>query len=500
MQKLERFMQDSDPTASDDHLTKQHYEGIIEESVSEPDENFIARPVFKIEGFKKSIIFVDPNEIVDLDTEKHVDVSVVDVRPASILRKAIESQPDDPKLKEILSNIESQEYSEDEILLLDQIAACVAIDEEGAFSQTAQTEGFALILSALAGNKIAREKVDQKLEVYYRLNAEKDRANQSIDYDELPERFQDIEALKLSEIAFIHSTKYEIERQGDSVILKPHGHHSATAQQPYPRSTIHFTANGEVTSHMYGSWDKSNKLIVINGQSAVDSNGLPVSLNPTDTYWSVNPGQALRLESASIVEPKPELEQLLIIDDTKNNVFYLDKEEYTDAERLEIVKLQYINAIKLNYSNPEERENEINELISRFSKEYLLDLFKEEAEKLKEKESETLRKLALNAAMQQQGLYSGVLKIEMWCTSSPSFDDSFRKLASDISVKYGRHSGSDYYWIERSHYSDSQIYDRVRPSSSYLQRGKLEAQRYLVALGQIHTRVVDKSPPNDIDG
>jgi len=479
------------PNSQSTEKIQPSYERIFQETLSEPDEKFIARPIFKIEGFKTGIIFIDPNEEVATSQMNDKDITLVDVRPASILKKAIEIQPDDTKLKELLTNIESQDYGDDELLVLDQISASVAIDDYGQFSPEAQTEGFALILSALSGNEIAREKVDFRLNAYYKLTKDKiDTERETILKDKNNEYYKDIESLRWGDVAFVHSTKYDVDRDEKGVIiLRSHAHHSVNDQNPYPRATLHFTTNAEVESHLFGQWIKSNKLIVTGGQSIVDANGPPARMNTIDTYWSLNPGQPLRLEGASVVEPKSDLDQLFIDDKTNNTVFYLDKQQYTDLERLEIIRLQSIQLFERIYQNPADREYELQQLDSILN----LENYADRVEQLKGNESAVLRRMALDAAMKQQGINTGPLRLEQWSTTDQSFDNSLIKLSLELGIPYGIHAGSSESMIE-----DRYGKDKLHPTNRFT-GGRLEAQRTLVALGLVETKIVN-TVPSDLDG
>jgi hypothetical protein len=483
----------SSPEAANE-IKSSPYDGIFQETLSESDEKFIARPIYQIEGSADRIIFINPNEHVDTGHLSEVEVSLVEAKPAGILKKAIELHPEDSKLKEILTNIESQEYGDEELLLLDEIAASVAIDEQGQFAHYAQTEGFALILAALSGNQEARDKVDSKLEAYYKLNKERQESEkQSVLNSERNEYYKDVEPITWGEVAFVHSTKFDIDRdETGSVILRPHAHHTENTDKPYPRATLHFTTNAEVENHLFGSWSKSNRLIVTNGQNLVDANGLPAKMNTIDTYWSINPGQPLKLEGASVVEPRSDLDTLFKDDKDNHTVSYLDKQEYTDKERLEILKIREIATLDRIYDNPVDREDALKRFLDYLTLENTF--IAENAEKLKGNESAILRRMALQAAMKQQGVTTGPLRLEQWSTNSQSFDRSFVALSLQLGIPYGIHSDSEENILEnRKFYSGE---DRLYPSNS-LRFGRLEAQRTVVALGQISTKLINTAPETD---
>jgi hypothetical protein len=473
------------------------YEGIFTESLTNSDEKNIARRIFQIEGSGQSVVFINSD---DNPTQQPLDgekpYSFVEAKPDSILKKAIEFQPEDPKLKEILTNIESQEYGDDELLLLDEISACLSINNDNQYAPYAQTEGFALILSALSGNQKARDLVDSKLDAYYELSKQRIESEKQEKFNSDNKEYYDgIEPLTWGEVAFVHSTKYGIDRdEQGNVILRPHAHHSVKTGNPYPRATLHFTTNAEVESHLFGSWSGSNMLIVTNGQAIVDENGEPAKMNSIDTYWSVNPGQALKLDGASIVDPRPDLKELFVDEPENKTVSYLDKSEYTDQERLDILLLEAVEMYSQIYTDPVERED----AIKRYKQYHTLEdpNVAEKAEKMKGNEAKVLRRMALDAAMKQQNVTTGPLRLEQWSTNNPAFDRAYVSLSYKLGIPYGIHSGSEEDWIEsNARRSDG---DKYYPSNP-LRYGRLEAQRTLVALGKISAQIIDTSPkdPND---
>lgn len=72
----------------------------------------------------------------------------------------------------------------------------------------------------------------------------------------------------------------------------------------FPRTTMHFTLNHTVGSHLGGSWDDAAIVVLAPYKDVVRFNGNPVEVAGADTYWSVNPDQGLRFPpSAYIIKP-----------------------------------------------------------------------------------------------------------------------------------------------------------------------------------------------------
>lgn len=460
------------------------YENIAKVETSPEDSEGFVRPMYTIDGIDRKIVFVNSKEQAEINGEGE-DFSKIPTTPEAMLAVAIDARPDDPKLRQMLDNITEKTYTADEIGLIDDISAAVAIDSSGRIASQDQTEGFALVISALAGNEQARELIDKKRDQYYE-HIESMKKNEE---SESSREAEPGKALEWGQVAFVHSTGHELIRDDNGeIILYPYSYHQAGTEQSYPRATIHFTVNSEVKGHLFGSWEASNRLIVMNGQTFVDENGYPARMNVIDTYWSQAPGEPLTLEGATIVEPSKDLAELFVEDREKHTISYLDKEEYSDEERRAIFILQQEKWIKSKYPESEW--------------DYHLDLYKdstspfvmERVESLRGKESSTLREIALAAAMKQQGVETPTVELYQWSSSNPEFDAGYGSLASELGIPLGIHSGSPEERLEST--SASSSYSSENPYSRFTY-GKLAAQQTLVAYGFIMPKKVTTKKPDD---
>ena len=282
-------------------------------------------------------------------------VKELDATPESLLSEAIVLNPNDPKLKSMLSNFKNKNFGKDEVSLLDDIAAAMAINKQGEFSPQEKTSGLALVLASLSGDEQARTSVGVKKQAFYRKVEEARKKeierNKAIQVDS--------EAASLDELAFVHSTRHKIDRGPDgTVTLKPAAHHRLGTEESYPRSSVHFTINSKVEDHVMGSWDAANKLIVTSGRKVIDANNNPAALRSVDTFWEIGPGENMILRNASVVSPhnnqsiyKRELVNrgianpdgtlpFLVDDAARNDVLYFTKatDEYTNDDRIRILQ------------------------------------------------------------------------------------------------------------------------------------------------------------------
>lgn len=457
------------------------YEGIVKVETSPVDNEGFVRPMYSIAGLDRKIVFVNSKEEVLIEGENE-DFSRVPTSPEALLAVAIDARPDDPKLRQMLDNITEKTFTKEETELLDNMSAALAMESEDKIAPHDQTEGLALVISALIGNEAAKKLVNQKRNQYLTLT----KAKQEEEKHKLKSEVEPGTALDWNQIAFVHSTPHELMRdESGNIVLYPYSHHHAGSETSYPRATLHFTVNSEVEGHLFGSWKASNRLIVTNGQRLLDNNTvsdkegekihLPARMNVIDTYWSQSPGEALNLEGATVVEPTPDLQEIFVEDSEGHVIRYLDKAEYTDDERKQIFLLQQEQFVKSHYPQEEwESHMKFYREDSVFSKERI--------EALRSKESATLRKIALAAAMRQQGVDTPLVGLEQWSSNNPQFDASFNALAQSEGVSMGIHSQSPEDMLESR--VNSGYYTALNPSSSFTQ-GKLEAQRTLVAYGFI---------------
>lgn len=464
------------------------YEQIATVETSPEDGAGFVRPMYTIDGVDEKVVFVSPRKDVEIEGQGK-DFAKVYTTPDGLLAEAVRVRPDDPRLAELLENIQNQTYTYVELGLLDDIAAAVSIGADGQMAPRNQTEGFALVLAALVGNEKARELVDKKREAYLEyIKQRREEYSQGIErWKQENKDMEPVEPIEWGDIAFVHSTGHEFVRREDGTVeLRPYSYHTAGTELSWPRATIHFTTNAEVESHVFGSWSKSNRLIVENGQNFVDSNGNPANMNSTDTWWSLNPGEALKLTVATVVEPTADLEDIFVDDVEHKTVKYLDKPEYTDEERRSIYKLLKETEIKSTYP-----EKDWEYFSSRYS-----DPGQDELEALKGHESESLRKFALGAAMKQQGIDSKPLKLEQWSTNSPIFDRRYTALARELEISAGIHMSNAEQSIEESGKATED--DEISQHNIFTY-GKLQAQRTVVAHGFVMPGKADAHPVDDSD-
>ena len=312
-------------------------------------------PSYTIGESKDTIVFKGMGE--DLSSLQG-KARVVPATPEGLLEEALRMSPDNKHLISMLENFNANTPGVQENDLLDSLLASVSISKKGKLQWLESTDGFAMLLSALSGNKNATNFIKHKTAVFKSASGYWDQApysNKPITAEQLALLEQ--EGIDMSQIPLIHSTRYPIMRDSNGeVFLKPHGDWQVGSETPYARSTIHSTLEAPVaTSPMHiganDKWEGTNSQIITRLSEMFDVNGNPASINATDTWWHRNPGQPLMMPNAivttaftSVAKYRAELIKRglitedgfvppVISDPKSKEVLKLLKTSYTEAER-----------------------------------------------------------------------------------------------------------------------------------------------------------------------
>jgi hypothetical protein len=306
-------------------------------------------------------------------------------------------------------------YRPEAIQLLDTVTACLYINDEGELGTVLpdgvrglDIDAYALVTAAIAGDEKANQVVESRVEHFKRIFAEQRLGSitlSSTTYDEwIERRGGEPEQIKAENIALVHSTAHVIERnENGEVVLQPSSQKRA---DKFPRATIHFTPNSQVTDHYAGSWDSKNRLIVGNMQKMIDANGNPSAMDSVDTYFSVNPGEVLVIPGASVIEGSSETDSLITANDSLVTYKARADSDYSETDRHEIEQLAVRYGVR---HNPEYNHY-----------------------------ADTLREVALRQTMEQKGVDPAMMATAgAHYSDNQSFNDSFGRLRREIGVLSG---------------------------------------------------------------
>jgi len=229
--------------------------------------------------------------------------------------------------------------------LTDMIIASNIFSTDGEEKIIPDTEGEALMLAFLCGDKKASEilharlgflqETDRENEAKYHAsiqkisqNDEKDRSRllSQLDDEILRLREQDFqspyqdelindaksrrlraetsefESLDPQELVAVHATTYEPRKTSTGWEMNSAFEGSGRANV---RQTIHFSMNHLVESHSKGNWEDKPVIVISSFAGMMQTAGKPRKLNTVDTYWEMSPGKKLELPNDGTVIVKP---------------------------------------------------------------------------------------------------------------------------------------------------------------------------------------------------
>jgi TP901 family phage tail tape measure protein len=291
-------------------------------------------------------------------------VNITKVTPEGLLSAALEIKPKDKKLQMMLNNFKENKIGANEEKLLDEINAAVGISENLTAPSTINTDGFALILSSLTGNKAAQKIIGGRMPTLFDI-IQKNLAKTKSGFEGAD---NSLSAMP-STIPVIRSSKYpfEFDKNGN-IVFSPLAHYAKYSA----RGTQHFTLEDVVKTHMQGQWADTEDILVTRLDEMIKANGLPDNLYTADAYWNVGPGKQLvvpkgtfntiksfkntkdyvkELVNRKLIQPG-ETPPLLAVDPDTNQILRLFKKEYTDLDRE-----MFVNQFKTYL--PEGRELEV---------------------------------------------------------------------------------------------------------------------------------------------
>lgn len=374
-----------------------------------PDKEGMVRQVFKVSDIP--VAFYSQDDERSTHEGGELDATPVTASPLGLAEAAIhlgELAPDS-RAARLYESIRAENYNEDVLLYLDQLNAAVSYDDvHDRRNHEVQDAGFAVMLAALEGDESAQKIVDERLKKF---QADYAAVRLEATHGATPE--EHAEALKYLEgLAIVHSTKYDVRRNDDgSVMLSSLGDHrrrDANGANRYPRATVHFTLNGEVTAHAFNDeWGEANTLIVANLGRTVAAGRLPYSMNTIDTAFDLNPGEQLTLPDAIVIRPQTDMQG--VYEQSGNTITYKYVEHYTDEDRQ-----AFAEQLKLGKYHVGEFSDE--EIATR------------------------LRDYALAQAIAQNGVTTGVLNIESESSNSVEIDSNVRDAALVLGTEIGLHA------------------------------------------------------------
>lgn len=224
--------------------------------------------------------------------------------------------------------------------ITDSIIGAIEIDDNGRRRERKDTSGLAIVLAALTGDAEAERIVSFKKQAVRSLEEQRvrDIASDRVSHQQKLETEK--EDLPLSHMALVHVTGHgaHINSAGEVEIF-PTGQYDELVG----RSTVHFTVNSVVCPRggvvdALSAWAADNTIIIGSLPDIMAATGKkPDSLNGVDTWFSLSPGEPVRIPGATIIEPTRDGEDVISVSD--NHIKILIKDSYSDAEEERVSEL-----------------------------------------------------------------------------------------------------------------------------------------------------------------
>ncbi|MDO4781376.1 MAG: hypothetical protein Q4A34_03250 [Candidatus Saccharibacteria bacterium] len=318
-------------------IIEHFHKGIIEDGVQN------SRPSYIINGRK--ITFCAFEELLpesdrvkycqleELDIHDNESIAIIGAKPDTLVNAALQmaASPETRRdLIELSRDIQTAPpFTEKLKTMLSEVGACIGLQED-----KNNGDALAIVLAGLAGDERAR-KVMRDSARYIEENS--NMAHRSIEGIS-PENME-----KLGSFVFVRSTSHPIDRdEAGNVIFYSAANY---LNGKHARSTIHFTVNGQVASHVFGTWSNENRLVVTNARKMIERNNLPVYVNAADTYFAKDLGEALVCPDAVVIEGVPDQAELFIRN--KDAVTYSVKEQYSIEEEEKIRNEAYLLGVNI---------------------------------------------------------------------------------------------------------------------------------------------------------
>lgn len=192
-------------------------------------------------------------------------------------------------------------YTKEVISLIDDMVAGTAVGENGELRQRQNQEGEALAVLALLGDKDAKEILSGKRMVLEDSDKERLRRRQEFYQQKLEALEKEGVDMPKGNVRVTQVTAYRPQVTERGILVRSSFDGTGGVMT---RGTVHFTLGGEITSaYGGGGWEDMPYVITGDLSKIREANGNPLMINPVDTYFLVNPGQALLIPGGHLTMP-----------------------------------------------------------------------------------------------------------------------------------------------------------------------------------------------------
>jgi hypothetical protein len=474
-------------------------------TIGEDSTKFTFKGLDKGKGTYESVL---DSDMADLDNIAD-SLFIIPTTPQGLIEAALKLNPNDKSLLSLLNNFKAKQYGPAETELLDFMVASSYIDKTNKVAPFIDTEGLALVISHLSGDKNATSLLNNKKTILNEILA-KDKSGAS----PTPSLTPSMSIPELNQVPVIHSTSHKLNYDKDgNIIIHPSGYHRVGEGQlprgegtkeaydvSVARPTVHTTLYGSVANLITDAWKASNTKIVSGLGGMIDANGNPYGLNPTDTFWSKSPGEALVFPkgTTSVIHPfedemayakelisrgiikEGDKVPVIASDPNSNNILHLTKEKYTDDELQQIADL-------VQKESGERLTIQDGQLLTKLQMLNKPPTFQEMATP-----TEYLDRMAIQLAKQKLNIEGGPVHINGPTLSGSGATSFVQEIQKDLGIPNLVHAGSTPALRERPSFFDTPDLERADSGYSYSDPLTIDSLRFNALSGNYETPKVTK--------
>lgn len=239
--------------------------------------------------------------------------------PLGVVELAIKLGVTHPSLRLARDEIKTGVYSDFTLNLIDKIIGSSFVSDEGeVLGPHPSMDAEALVVLDQLGDPQAHVLVDEKMNKLNEYDVQRNErvAHESLEHSDL--RFADVDEVTPNELMCVHATSFAPDESPDGMVTI-----TTTCDATHgkvPTNSIHFTLNHRVMGHDRGNWDESPYILLAPYAGVQSKNGNPQLIDAVDTWWSRNPGEKLKVPSASIIALEDSQERLINVDGNRTTI------------------------------------------------------------------------------------------------------------------------------------------------------------------------------------
>ncbi len=237
-------------------------------------------------------------------------------------------------LKSLKERIAKREIDDEVINYYDQLYASTTVGfEDGLPTEKGRLEqGLIEVALMLTGDSEASDIVAAKTEIrsaYDAATSQEEAEQYGYESDTIRQPGEqltpeELEMLAEKHLVLVHTSPVEpmsIDQSGTGMrVMRPRSEFQARSRDQYLRSTLHWSLNHPVESHMQGNFSGREFTIIAPMEKVAELNGAPAVLYGVDTYYTTSPSEGMLIPAEATILDMHNDQDSPIIEQTGNTI------------------------------------------------------------------------------------------------------------------------------------------------------------------------------------